>query len=143
MLRLSKRVEYALLAVQVMAAEPHSLVSAKDVADRFGISFTLVAKVLQQLALAGYVQSIRGANGGYRLTHPADRISIANIIEAIEGKPSAIVDCHDSHDHDCAAVSCCTIRQPLGILQERISATFASMTIAELVHPAGVTLTLP
>jgi Rrf2 family protein len=143
MLRLSKRVEYALLAVQCMAADPHVLVSAKDVADRFGISFTLVAKVLQQLAVAGYVRSIRGVNGGYSLAVPAERVSIADVIEAIEGKPSAIVDCHDSDDNDCIAASCCTIRQPLGILQERIAATFASMTIAELVRPVGVTLTLP
>jgi len=143
MVRLSKRVEYALLAVQAMAAEAHALMSARDIAARNHISHTLVAKVLQQLATAGYVRSNRGVNGGYTLAHPAGSISVADIVQAMEGPHLALVDCQDSSHHECSAEHVCTIREPLMVLQERIIATLASMTIAELARtPHLVPLTI-
>ncbi len=145
MLKLSKRVEYALLAVQEMARQPETVVSAKDVAARFNISFTLVAKVLQQLGHAGYVRSSKGVRGGYVLAVAPQKISIADVIEAVEGR-QAIVDCQDETEHDCSVQHCCTIRGPLAILQERITTTFSSMSVAELVgnrHVVQVKLNQP
>ncbi len=132
MLKLSKRSEYALLAVQHMARETAVVVSAKDIADRYTISPSLVAKVLQQLVRDGIVKSYAGANGGYTLAIPATDISIERVIRAIEGFTGAIVDCQESEHHSCTAHQACTIREPLSILQERINATFRSMSVAEL-----------
>lgn len=142
MLKLSKRVEYALFAVQMMAHRPGDIVSAKDVAARFDISFTLVSKVLQQLVRAGYVRSYQGVQGGYALAVPATDISIADIIQAVEGGSGAIVNCHGSEEHDCSQSSCCTIREPLSVLQERIDDTFRSMSVAELARPSLVSITI-
>lgn len=143
MVRLSKRVEYALLAVQAMAAEANALLSARDIAARNHISHTLVAKVLQQLAACGFVRSNRGVNGGYTLARSASSMSVADIIQAVEGQSLALVDCQGSSDHDCSAEHVCTIREPLSVLQERIITTLASMTIAELAQTRQmVTLTI-
>jgi Rrf2 family protein len=138
MLKLSKKVEYALLAVQHMASRQGSVISAKDVALRFDISLALIAKVLQSLVRAGLVVSYHGTNGGYALARPAAMISIADVIEAIEGRQGAIVNCQDHTAGDCCVSESCTIREPLSILQERITLTFATMTIAELAHPPAV-----
>lgn len=135
MLKLSKRIEYALLAVQEMARQPGSIVSAKDLADRFDISFTLLAKVLQQLVHAGYVRSYHGVRGGYELAVASDRLSVADVIVAVDGRKSGLVECQDEGDHACVTLGSCTIREPLAILQERITSTFASMTVQELAHP--------
>ena len=135
MLRLSKRVEYGLLAVQDMARRPDTVVSAKDVADRHAISQALVAKVLQQLVRAGVVRSYAGVNGGYALAHDPTAVSIDQVIKAIEGSSAALVDCQDADDHDCSVHEHCTIKAPLAILQERINATFRSMSLAELALP--------
>jgi Rrf2 family protein len=135
MLRLSKRVEYGLLAMQDMARRPDTVVSAKDVAERYAISQSLLAKVLQQLARAGVVRSYAGVNGGYVLALDPTTVSIEQVITAIEGSSAALVDCQDTEDHDCAAHEHCTIKGPLAILQERINATFRSMSLAELASP--------
>jgi Rrf2 family protein len=124
-----------------MAGRAGNVVSTKEVAARFEISAALVAKVLQALVHAGLVRSYHGANGGYELARHAAEISIADVIQAVEGNQAAIVDCQ--HDHDnCDVKQNCTIREPLSILQERISATFASMTVAELANHNFVSVTL-
>jgi len=138
MLKLSKRIEYALLAVQEMARQPGTIVSAKDIAERFDISFTLLAKVLQQLVHAGYVRSYHGVRGGYELALPSDRLSVADVIVAVDGRKSGLVACQDEVEHTCATVGNCTIREPLAILQERITSTFASMTVQELARPPAL-----
>lgn len=135
MIRLSKRVEYGLLAMQDMVSRPETVVSAKDVAERYSISQALLAKVLQRLVHAGVVRSFSGVHGGYVLAQDPAVISIDQVIAAIEGSSSALVDCQDTDDHDCSAHEHCTIKAPLAILQERINATFRSMSVAELASP--------
>lgn len=141
MLKLSKRVEYALLSIQVMAKKPDCVVSAKDIAERFNISFTLVAKVLQQLVHAGLVRSFAGMRGGYTLAKHAELVSIADVIEAIEGGTSALVECQEEHEHSCTAQTSCTIKEPLQVLHDRIVLTFASMSVAELAGPELIQIT--
>jgi len=135
MLKLSKKVEYGLMAAQHMACSPETVVSAKDIATQFNISQALVAKVLQALVRADVVQSYHGANGGYVLAREADTITVADVIEAIEGRQGAIVACQDDDHENCSVHENCTIRQPLSILQERINTTFATMSVAELANP--------
>lgn len=144
MLRLSKKVEYSLLAMQVMASKPEIVISSKDVSQAFGISPALIAKVLQALVHAGLVRSYHGMRGGYQLARDAKTISVADVINAIEGCEAAIVECQGDHHDSCDVMSICTIRKPLSILQQRINSTFASMTVAELAAPTNhhVSLTL-
>lgn len=135
MLRLSKRIEYGLLAMQDMASNPGSIMSVKDLSERYSISAALLAKVLQLLVRDGIVRSYAGPNGGYSLARDPGEITISNVIAAIEGYTGGIVECQDAEDHECSTVESCTIREPLGILQERIKATFQSMTVQELSKP--------
>lgn len=135
MLKLSKKVEYGLMAAQYMAGCPDEIVSAKDIAQQFDISQALVAKVLQTLVRSGIIQSYHGANGGYLLAKPAYEVSVADVIQAIEGREGALVECQDTNHEQCSVHDSCTIRQPLSVLQERIIATFATMSIQELAQP--------
>ncbi len=142
MLKLSKKVEYGLLAMQYMASRPGRVVSSRDISSHFGISTALVAKVLQALVHAELVRSYQGVNGGYALARDPSLMSIADVILAIEGAQQGIVDCQQQSSHACDVAHSCTIQKPLSILQQRISVTFASMTVAELTEPEFVTLTL-
>lgn len=123
------------MAMQLMACKPENVISAKDVSQEFGISAALVAKVLQTLVRAGLIRSYHGMRGGYQLAKPADEISVAHVIEAIEGDEHAIVECQGKDHATCEAHRTCTIREPLSILQERIANTFSSMSVAELASP--------
>ena len=93
MLRLSKKTDYGLLALQYLANEaPSGVASARAIAERYDIPVELLAKVLQHLARFGFVAAQKGAHGGYQLARPAASISLADIVEAIDG-PLAITAC--------------------------------------------------
>src|SRR6516164_11108814 len=92
MFRLSKKTDYALLALQYLASpgEPGD-VSARATAERFEIPAALLAKILQRLAHDGLITAHRGVHGGYRLARSPDAISIADIaqaVDAVDGRAS-------------------------------------------------------
>ena len=86
MFRLSKKTDYALMALQYLASKGASgVVSARAIAERFDIPLDLLAKILQQLAHQGLVAARKGIHGGYQLARPALAISVADVAEAIDG----------------------------------------------------------
>jgi len=91
-LRISKLTDYGTVLLAHLAADRAAVVSAADVAAATGIAPPTVSKLLKSLAKAGLVLSTRGANGGYRLARNANRISAAEIIDALEG-PVSITEC--------------------------------------------------
>lgn len=92
-----------------MARQPGALMSAGLIAEQTRISEPTVAKVLKMLSRAELVLSVRGAAGGYRLAREAVRISLVDIIEAVEG-PIALTACVDGAEPDCALGACCGVR---------------------------------
>lgn len=132
MLRLTKKTEYSLLALQYMAARFGHVTTAKEISEAYGISFELVAKQLQILQKNGFIQSFQGPTGGYIFLRAPGTISLADVIYTCEGKPE-IVECADNAEHECACQQTCTIKTPMQIIQKRLEETFQSMTIAEMI----------
>jgi len=129
MLRLSKKSDYALIALRHLATGDKS-VSARELAQRFDIPIELLAKVLQKLARAGLLVSHQGLRGGYVLARAAAQISVADIIVAVDG-PLTVTACSDQ-DQTCDQYSKCNVRDPLWRLKDRIVAALAGCTLAEL-----------
>ena len=94
MFRLSKKTDYALMALQYLGSNGASggVVSARAIAERFDIPLELLAKILQQLAHQGLVAAHKGIHGGYQLARPALAISVADVAEAIDG-PMTLTAC--------------------------------------------------
>lgn len=135
MVKLTKKTEYALMAVQFMAVRPGVQMSAKDLAERLDVPPALMAKVVQALVKARIFKSIMGAGGGYTFGRSTTDVTIADVINAIEGSQARLVDCQDTTHEACTMQSSCTIREPLAILNERILVTLQTMTVADLVRP--------
>jgi len=97
MFKLSKKADYGLIAMKHLAIrrEEHAC-SANEIAEEYGISATLMAKVLQKLAKQGLVAAKHGSAGGYQLAKQADRISALEVLTAIDG-PVLITSCVTSH----------------------------------------------
>lgn len=134
MLRFSKKADYALIALSHLASRPgQPIVSAREVAEQHGIPGELLAKVLQQLVREGILTSVQGIKGGYRLARPADRMSIADVLAAIDG-PLTLVACGDGPE-DCDQFTRCTIRDPLDRVRARVASALGTCTIAELAGP--------
>lgn len=139
MLRFTKKTEYALLSLQYIAAKQGSLVSAKEIAESIGVSFEIIAKVLHLLGKSGITQSIQGAQGGYLLQRSPSLISLSDVISAIEGKSSQLVECVASDDMEEQSCSCnvysnCTIKDPMTVIQKKMDEMLTSITIQDFMH---------
>ena len=133
MLRLSKKTDYALIALKDLASSPsETSCSAREIAARYDIPVELMAKVLQRLARRGLLESHQGTRGGYKLSRPAGRISVADVIQAIDG-PVLVTACSDE-DETCEQYSKCNVRDPLWRLKDRIVQALASFTLQELAE---------
>ena len=111
MLRLSKKTDYALIALAYVAAIGNKPTSARDIAERHDIPVELLAKVLQRLVQKGMLKSQQGIHGGYVLARAADTMTVAEIVEAIDG-PLMLTVCGTT-DERCEQFSKCNIRDPL------------------------------
>ena len=138
MLRLSKKVDYALMATRHLALAPERKASsAREIAERYDIPVELLAKVLQRLVRYGFLQSHQGTRGGYLLARPPALISVADVIQAIDG-PVAVTACSSEADA-CDQYEKCNIRDPLWRIKDRILAALATCTIQELALDTGTT----
>ncbi|MCX6137260.1 MAG: Rrf2 family transcriptional regulator [Ignavibacteriales bacterium] len=134
MLKLSKKVEYGLIAMRHIASINDGKIStAKEIATAYHISQELLAKVLQKLAKEGLVISHQGMRGGYALARRADQISISTIINAIEGQLPRITQCTAETPQSCSIFEKCTIKNPLGKIQGNIEEMFSAMTVSEII----------
>ena len=131
MLRLSKKADYALMAMKHLAQNGSaSSTSAREIAEQYDIPIELMAKVLQRLVRIGLLASTQGTRGGYTLGRPPAAISVADVIEAIDG-PFTVTAC-STENNDCEQFSKCSIRDPLWQIRERIAAALGTVTIAEI-----------
>lgn len=134
MLRVSRLTDYATVVMAVMAAAPAEVQSAPGVAEQAGLEATTVAKVLKPLAQAGLLEGFRGANGGYRLARGVDDITLADIVEAMEG-PLAMTEC-SVHDDACSLTSQCNVRGNWQRINGIIADALREVTLAGLLAPA-------
>ena len=139
MLKLTKKADYALMAMKHLAEHPSAGArSAKDVADAYGIPPEALAKILQRLAKAGLLQSQHGTNGGYTLARAAHTISAFEVIRAIDG-PLFITSCVTVRG-ECGQSDRCNIREPLRKVNESIEAVLKRIKISHMreeEEPAG------
>ncbi len=135
MLRLSKKVEYGIIAIRHIATHQMrgTVTTAKEIADAYDIPYELLAKVLQKLAKERLIMSYQGVHGGYTLARNADAISISSIINAIEGFSPAITQCIAETPQSCEIYQNCTIKNPLGKIQHNINEAFEKMMLSEIV----------
>ena len=131
MLRLSKKADYALIAMKHLALRgDRGSSSAREIAALYNIPIELMAKVLQRLGRRGLLASHQGTRGGYKLARVPMQISVADVIQAIDG-PVTVTAC-SSDDGQCDQFSTCNVRDPLWKVRERILTALGECTIAEL-----------
>ncbi len=130
MLKLTKKADYALIAVKHLAECGQGSCSAKDIAEAYGMPPQALAKILQRLVKAGVLQSQHGTNGGYALARDARSITAFEVIKSIDG-PLLITSCTTNHG-DCEQSLRCTVREPLRKVNESIQDVLNRITIAEM-----------
>ena len=131
MLRLSKKADYALIAMKHLAQKHRATsTSAREIAEQYDIPIELMAKVLQRLVRNRLLVSTQGTRGGYTLGRSSGSITVADVFEAIDG-PFTITAC-STEKHDCEQYSKCSVRDPLWQIRERIAAALGTVTLADI-----------
>ncbi|WP_078578361.1 Rrf2 family transcriptional regulator [Salipaludibacillus agaradhaerens] len=130
-MKYSKATDYALHTMLFLAvATPNKFVGVQELADRQKVSPTYLSKILTKLAKSGMVESVSGANGGYRLKRNWEEISFLDVIHAIEGTAS-LFDCNLNHGPECL------IQKVMVSAEENMEDYLKEQKIADLAKNSG------
>jgi FeS assembly SUF system regulator len=134
MLKLSKLTDYATVILSYMAKDYVNMHAALEISEETGIATPTVSKILKLLVKAKVLTSIRGAKGGYLLARSPEKITVATVINAMEG-PIALTECGASHKN-CEQATGCDIQGNWGLINQKIFNTLESVTLADMILPA-------
>jgi FeS assembly SUF system regulator len=130
MFRINKLTDYAVVLLVDMA-RTERVRAAHDIAADTGVPVPTVAKVMKALVRGGLVRSTRGASGGYMLARPAERIAVADMIEALEG-PIAMTACVSSGEDCCEREGFCPMPGHWNRINRTVRDALKAMTLADL-----------
>lgn len=119
------------------ARSPDARLSAARVAEVTAIPLPTVAKLMGTLARAGLLTASRGVAGGFSLARVPTMISVAAIVEAVDG-PIALTNCQTELVHECAIEGHCSVRGHWAPINRAVRAALEAVTLADLVRPAPV-----
>ncbi|OMJ32423.1 SUF system Fe-S cluster assembly regulator [Sphingomonas sp. Sph1(2015)] len=131
-MRLSSLADYAVVMMTAAAREGvGGRSNATLLAGQTGVPLPTAQKLVSRLAGAGLIESTRGTGGGIRLARDADTISLADIVEAVDG-PIALTACVDGAAHDCGLEMQCRVRPHWHVVNQAVRAAFSGVTLATL-----------
>jgi FeS assembly SUF system regulator len=132
-MKLSHLADYAVVLMTAAARSPAGArLSATALAEETGVPLPTAQKLMGQLAAWGLLDSHRGAGGGFALSRPASEISLADIVEAVEG-PIAMSAC-SSGGYDCALDSQCRVKPHLGVVSDKVRGALGAVSLTELAQ---------
>ncbi len=130
MLKINRKVEYALMALKFMAnKDGDELTSAREICDKFNTPFDTTAKVMQAMNTSKILSSVKGVKGGYTLSKKLSEISYIDLCEIVD-KGSAPDSCNAG---SCNLGSCCNIQSPILQLNKKITGFLRELTLEELL----------
>jgi FeS assembly SUF system regulator len=137
-MRLSHLADYAVVLMTAAARRPEAArLSATELAQETGVPLPTAQKLMGQLAASGLLTSSRGAAGGFALARPAGEISLADIVEAVEG-PIAMTVC-SGHEgvSDCALDAHCRVKPHMGVVGNAVRGALGAVSLTTLCGPAS------
>jgi FeS assembly SUF system regulator len=131
-MRLTSLADYAVVMMAAAARHPvGARLSAALLAEETGVPLPTAQKLMGRLAAAGLLSSARGSGGGFRLAREASGISLADIVEAVEG-PIAMTNCADEERNDCALDGHCRVKPHLVAVSGAVRGALQGVSLASL-----------
>lgn len=137
MIRVSRLADYASVVMACLARHPEVVLPAIQIGEETRLEQPTVAKLLKQLGHAGLVESFRGASGGYRLARAAKDISLAEIVEALDG-PIGLTDCSAGHA-GCPRQPFCAVSRDWQGVGAAIDRALRAVSLADMLHRPAAT----
>ena len=131
-MRLTHLADYAVVIMTAAARrEAFARLSATELAEETGVPLPTTQKLMQRLAAAGLLVGQRGSGGGYALARGVTDISLADIVEAVEG-PIAMTMCADGVNHECILDAHCRVKPHMGIVGAKVRGALGAVSLQEL-----------
>lgn len=132
-MRLSHLADYAVVLMTAAARRPAGeRLSATELSAETGVPLPTAQKLMGQLAACGLLTSARGVSGGFALARPATEISLADIVEAVEG-PIAMTICSEGRT-DCALDAHCRVKPHMGVVGTAVRGALGAVSLTELAR---------
>ena len=132
MLKLTRKVEYALISLRHMQGKStDSISSTKEIANHYNIPVEILAKTLQHMAKEKIIEAINGPRGGYRIKAKLNNINLVEFFEKVEG-PLGLSDCF--YDASCMQIKHCNIRTPIQRINDNMINMFRSMSVEDITN---------
>lgn len=134
-MRLSSMADYSVVIMTAAARHCGGVrVSAGQLAEETSLPAPTVQKLVSRLTSAGLLRSSRGVGGGLRLARPAAAITLADIVEAVEG-PIALTACIEEARQDCTLEDCCAVRPHWPVVNQALRGALAEVSLTDLTGP--------
>ncbi len=137
MLLLTRKTDYALLALASLARQTPAGASARGLAERLSLPLPVLRNILKQLTSRGVLKSTRGTRGGYRLARSPHQITLAQLLEAIEG-PMRLARCcsvpEGEEERECQLEESCLIRGNMRRVHASLMQFLDEVTLAQLAE---------
>ena len=131
-MRLSSMADYAVVTMAAAARHcGHARINAGQLAEETGLPAPTVQKLVSRLTAAGLLRSSRGIGGGLKLARPAAAITLADIVEAVEG-PIALTACVDQGKHDCGLEAACQVKPHWPVVNAALRGALAGVALTQL-----------
>lgn len=140
MISLTRKSDYALVAVAGLAGADGRWLSARELSDTLRLPLAALRNILKGLASCGLVEAHQGAAGGYRLARAPERITVADVVRAIEGGAKLTPCCHPHSapgESACRLESSCVIKSSVRSLHDRLNDVLRETTIRDLLDRAA------
>lgn len=131
MISITKHSDYAIVMLAYLAKNPNVLMSAKELSEGSKLPYPTVSKLLKLLVKSGTLMSIQGSQGGYRLKKNPTDISVASVIEAIEG-PISMTECATGDHGKCKTQDTCSMQPHWMTINGVIKKSLESLAISSL-----------
>ena len=135
-MKLTSYTNYALRCLQLAAVKAPQLVRVDDVSNIHGLSRPHIVKIVHELGKAGYLETVRGRGGGFRLGLPAKDIVVGKVVRLTEG-PLNIVECMDPKTNSCALIDICALSVAMAKAAQAFIAVLDDLTVADISANRG------
>lgn len=142
-MRLTLFTDFGLRTLMRLAAEPRRVFTTAEVADELRLSRNHLTKVVRDLRAAGFLETMRGAGGGFRLALPPDEIRVGAVVRRLEGR-QPLVECFRADGGCCVLTPRCRLKARLHAAREAFFRELDAVTLAQCVYqPAAAVPALP
>lgn len=130
-MKLTGYTNYALRSLQLAALRDPALVRVDDVVKVHGLARPHIVKIVHELGKAGYLHTVRGRGGGFRLARPADEIVVGDVVRLTEG-PMELVECFNPDTNTCPLIGICRLSRAIQEATRAFMAVLDDLTVADI-----------